>query len=37
MAEQMLFAPCSINQRILLMDETTDVIITGGGRLVPSL
>lgn len=25
-----LFAPCSINQRILMMDEETDVIITGG-------
>lgn len=29
--QPMLFAPCSINQRILMMDEETDVIITGGG------
>lgn len=29
--EQKIFAPCSINQRIILMDEETDVILTGGG------
>lgn len=30
--EQKIFAPCSINQRIILMDEETDVILTGGGE-----
>ena len=28
--KKMLFSPCSEEQRILLMDETTDVILTGG-------
>lgn len=28
--EPILFAPCSINQRILMMDEETDVLLTGG-------
>ena len=31
MAEQITFGPCSENQRILLMDNETDVIVTGGG------
>ena len=33
--QPVLFAPCSVNQRILMMDEETDVLITGGGKLVP--
>ena len=26
----MIFGPCSEDQRLLLMDEETDVILTGG-------
>lgn len=25
-----LFAPCSKNQRIIMMDEETDILLTGG-------
>lgn len=30
--EQIVFAPCSEKQRLVLTDESTDVILTGGGN-----
>lgn len=29
------YGPCSLKQQIILQDNTTDVILMGGGRLVP--
>lgn len=31
------FSPCSEKQRMILQDKTTDVILIGGGKLVPPL
>lgn len=33
--EKLVFAPCSEPQRIVLTDNTTDVILVGGGISVP--
>lgn len=33
MAEKKIYAPCSEAQRIILTDQSTDVILTGGGKL----
>lgn len=30
-----VYGPCSEKQRLILQDNTTDVILMGGGRLVP--
>ena len=30
--EKIVFAPCSEKQRLILTDETNDVIMIGGGR-----
>jgi hypothetical protein len=30
-----VYGPCSERQKLILQDNTTDVILMGGGRLVP--
>jgi hypothetical protein len=32
-----VFAPCSEKQRLVLQDNETDILLIGGGRLVPPL
>ena len=31
------FGPCSEKQRLVLLDDKTDILLTGGGGLTPPL
>lgn len=35
--EQLVFAPCSLKQQLILLDDSTDILLCGGGRQVPPL
>jgi hypothetical protein len=33
--DRLIFAPCSLKQQMILLDDDTDILLCGGGKLVP--
>ena len=35
--KQKIYGPCSVRQQMVLQDNSVDILLTGGGKLVPPL